>query len=403
MEFKNLKFEPEEGFLNSDFYEDAPAEPREILQRQHNQTRDYINGIVNVLNSQKEGESGSESIKSPAIGGVLGNNVYLQIKDIKRQLNDIALDKVPDGSVTEEKLADASVGFNKLKDGCIGNEKFAPDACAPYAQEVKNINGVDAEEYEPVSKSGTHDLLKCLVSETPVNNTKGKNYKDKRYIADDGYINCLDLKAGTYERVENISISSNMKFAILEDGSIVVAEYKSVGDLYLYALNTEYKELTLIKNINLSLWNPENYAITDMDFDGEYMYVGMYYHSGSSAECYLFKIKFDEIDSIDVITGKYIGSIEGYGNFFCAGKDVVWGNYIYRNGEKGEIINTTGMPLGYSDGYILMKDNPFILINAQTLMPVVASYNYIQDYYSFISGKHLYRKYQNYIFKTKIL
>ena len=43
MEFNEFKFDPEEGFLNSDYYEDTPAEPREILQRQHNQTKDFIN------------------------------------------------------------------------------------------------------------------------------------------------------------------------------------------------------------------------------------------------------------------------------------------------------------------------------------------------------------------------
>ena len=84
MEYKKFKFEPEEGFLDGSFYEDTPSNPREILQRQHNQTRDYINQMVETLNSKTEGASGSESIKSPDIEGVMGENVFEQLKDIKR-------------------------------------------------------------------------------------------------------------------------------------------------------------------------------------------------------------------------------------------------------------------------------------------------------------------------------
>ena len=113
MEYKKFKFEPEEGFLDSNFYEDTPSNAREILQRQHNQTRDFINGIVDRLNSENEGESGLESIKSPQIEGVYGNNGYEQIKDVKRQLNNVSLNEVPDGSINNMKLANASVTKDK--------------------------------------------------------------------------------------------------------------------------------------------------------------------------------------------------------------------------------------------------------------------------------------------------
>jgi len=89
MAYKKFKFDPEEGFSDSSFYEDTPENPREILQRQHNQTRDYINSVIDTLNSKNEGSSGSESIMSPEIEGVNGDNVFEQIRDIKRQINEV--------------------------------------------------------------------------------------------------------------------------------------------------------------------------------------------------------------------------------------------------------------------------------------------------------------------------
>ena len=93
MAYNNFSFDPEAGFADTSFYEDTPQNPREILQRQHNQTRDFINSLVNTLNSDVEGSSGSESIMSPEIEGVAGTNVFEQIKDIKRQILPMQLKK----------------------------------------------------------------------------------------------------------------------------------------------------------------------------------------------------------------------------------------------------------------------------------------------------------------------
>ena len=131
MAFDKFSFDPEGGFLDSGYYEDTPADSREILQRQHNQTRDYINSVVEKLNSKKEGASGSESIASPVIEGLAGDNVFSQIKDMKRQLVNATGGELADGSVDNKKLAEKSVTSGKIAEGNITTEHFSQDATVP--------------------------------------------------------------------------------------------------------------------------------------------------------------------------------------------------------------------------------------------------------------------------------
>ena len=48
MEFKKFNFDPPEGFRDSGYYEDTPVNAREVLQRQHDQVKDYINGMAEI-------------------------------------------------------------------------------------------------------------------------------------------------------------------------------------------------------------------------------------------------------------------------------------------------------------------------------------------------------------------
>ena len=150
------------GFEDSGFYEDSPSNSREILQRQHNQTRDYINSVVDRLNSKKEGESGSESIASPNIDGISGDNVFSQIKDIKRQLSDATAGTISDGSITSEKIASKAVDGSKISENAIESRHFRADATAPFAADANKLNGIDGKMFEPHLTTGNINVFKAL-------------------------------------------------------------------------------------------------------------------------------------------------------------------------------------------------------------------------------------------------
>lgn len=79
--------------------------------------KEYIN---DTLLSELEGVSGSEKLGAKAISGVAGANIYLQISDLKTQLDELTMGSIPDNSL--ETI--------KLKDGCITNAKLNSEVTA---------------------------------------------------------------------------------------------------------------------------------------------------------------------------------------------------------------------------------------------------------------------------------
>ena len=101
-----LKFDPETGLMDRGAYVTTPDSEdaaREQIQRQHNQTRDYING---VLLAELTAAGGAAEIGAqPLYEGDVPATVQEKLEALRAGLDEAVNAGVPDGSITTEKLS----------------------------------------------------------------------------------------------------------------------------------------------------------------------------------------------------------------------------------------------------------------------------------------------------------
>lgn len=413
MEYKKLKFSPEEGFLDSNFYEDTPKNSREILQRQHNQTRDFINSVVDRLNCGNEGESGLESIKSPKIEGVFGNNGYEQIKDVKRQLNNIALNEVPDGSITDLKLAGSSVTNDKIKDKEITSEKFSDDCVVPFSDETRHINGIKASDYAPVSVTGTFDTFKEYVAKTDIYNLYGKTHNNIRYILYNKYMYSLNLLTEEFKKISDIELDNSYRFFIGKDEKIYLAGYSLEsyigaagitmydGYISIYEYSLEYSELVLknkMKVAGTTLYS----QVLDAEYDGENIYIGLINSSSNSVWHSLYKIKFEEMETVSEVSEIYGFYAPRNDYLFLAGEDLVFNNKIFKNCNVEEVSELEYTVYGYDNGCLLVKGSNVFMVDKNTMEPKIIR-TVTMDGTGFMHNGNFYQIIVGFIVKLRLL
>lgn len=406
MAYNKLKFDPEEGFLDSSFYEDTPENPRAILQRQHNQTRDYINSIVDTLNSSNEGSSGSESIMSPFIEGVNGNNVFEQIKDIKRQINDTAEGNIPDSSVSEAKIQNEAITNSKIKDGEISTEKLRNDLTAPFANDVININGKKASSYLPIKETGFSGGLKELFLKEPIKDIYGKIFNNKRYLIKDNFMHTLNLTDGTLEKIADINLSEETRFAVPDENTIIyTSRYTEDRILYfsIYKYDKKYEDVIKLGDISTvnSFFNP--FVSYDIEADKDYLYIALRIQSQSLYYDYCYKIPFSEIN--ETITPEvYFSCSSKSGDIYVLllNNDLFFGRKILKNCSISDVIDI------YSDilscdtyGNILTANEYFPFCDFESGLPSYANMVPI-EINGFVHDNYLYALIEQYIFRTKL-
>lgn len=404
MEYKKFKFEPEEGFLDSNFYEDTPSNAREILQRQHNQTRDFINGIVDRLNSENEGESGLESIKSPQIEGVYGNNGYEQIKDVKRQLNNVSLNEVPDGSINNMKLANASVTKDKIKDKEITSEKFSDSCVIPFSNDTKHINGIKASDYAPIRQAGSFDTFKEYVAKTDIYSLSGKTHNNIRYILYNGYMYSLNLLTKEFKKISDIVIDNSYKFFIGKDEKIYLLGYSLesyIGYISIYEYSLEYSELLQKNKIKVTGTITFD-QVCDVEFDGENIYVGLIKLS-SPVWHSLYKIKYEEMETLNEVSEIYGFYASRNDYMFCAGKDLIFNNKIFKNGDVEEITEPEYTVYGCDGDNLLVKGSNVFMIDKNTMEPKIIRTDKTTDTSGFMHDGCFYQIIGGFIVKLRLL
>jgi len=412
MEYKKFKFEPEEGFLDSNFYEDTPSNAREILQRQHNQTRDFINGIVDRLNSENEGESGLESIKSPQIEGVYGNNGYEQIKDVKRQLNNVSLNEVPDGSINNMKLANASVTKDKIKDKEITSEKFSDSCVIPFSNDTKHINGIKASDYAPIRQAGSFDTFKEYVTKTDIYSLYGKTHNNIRYILYNKYMYSLNLLTKEFKKISDIVIDNSYKFFIGKDEKIYLAGYLSesyIGaagiTMYnryigIFEYSIEYSELVLKSKIKVAGTTVYD-QVCDVEFDGENIYVGLIKLSNPVWHS-LYKIKYEEMETLNEVSEIYAFYAPRNDYLFFSGDNLVFNNRIFKNCSTEEVEEIEYVVYGYDSDMLLVKGSNVFAIDKDTLEPEIIRTETTDDS-GFMNNGYYYKIISGLIVKSRLL
>lgn len=413
MEYKKLKFSPEEGFLDSSFYEDTPENSREILQRQHNQTRDFINGIVDRLNCENEGESGLESIKSPQIEGVYGNNGYEQIKDIKRQINDIVLNEVPDGSITNIKLANASVTKDKIKDKEITSEKFSDTCVVPFSNDTKNINGVNASDYAPISVTGSFDTFKECIAKTDIYSLFGKTHNNIRYILYNGYMYSLNLLTEEFKKISDIAVDSSYRFFIGKDEKIYLLGYSLEsyigaagitfydGYISIYEYSLEYSELvkkSKIKVTGTTLFD----HVCEVECDGENIYIGLISLSNPVWHS-LYKIKYEEMETLSEVSEIYAFYAPRNDCMFLAGEDLIFNNKIFKNCDVEESSELEYTVYACDQDNLLVKGSNVFMIDKNTMEPKIIRTDKTTDASGFMHDGYFYQIVGGYIVKLRLL
>ncbi len=409
MEFKKFDFSPKDGFLDSAYYEDTPGNPREILQRQHNQTRDFINSIVDTLNCKEAGESGLETIKAPEIEGVAGDNAHTQIKDIKRQLDNVALKEIPDGSVGENKLKNDSISKDKIKDEAVTTSKFSSDAIAPCAQEARSLNGVSADKYLPSDKSSVIGTYKECFSKVRSNFfSNGKNIGNKRYITVDNTIYSLNLLNGEETVEAEITDVSFADFFIDSDENIYILESKYQSGKYtlmVYQYSREYKICVLVKELSVNSIEDKDFQLYKVAFDGDYVYFIMALREVNWSEYYLYDFKLDELGNTDeVFSVAYERYNEKKGvtlktnNNITVFADTIIYNRDYQNGIK---IDFTVDEI--DSGNIYSENSNVMIRDGYDLSPKVIICNALKSMTGFLWHEYLYVYIEDYLVRTKIL
>jgi len=409
MAYKKFKFDPEEGFSDSSFYEDTPENPREILQRQHNQTRDYINSVIDTLNSKNEGSSGSESIMSPEIEGVNGDNVFEQIRDIKRQINDTAEAIIPDSSVTEEKLKDGAVTNSKIRDKEISTEKFKDDAKCPFAEETVNINGIKSSEYLPLRSIGFCGVLKELVCKEKLGSIYGKNYSSKRYIVKDSLIYSLDLISGEFEKFGDKILPNKYKLAVYDENTVYYSTYSKDDDDYIhinvFKYDKQYGDITEVADVKLFNVFFGSMNFYDIEVNETYFFIGAGKSLNGSYDNYYYKIPLEELSGSIKPQVYYSCSANLYAkDMFLFNGDLFLGNKIFKNTETEEILTVyDNIKSCDSYGNILTKSVTLPICDKETLLPKCADlYSLRDDIDGFVYENYLYALVEGYLFKTKI-
>lgn len=415
MEFNKFVFDPPGGFSDSSFYEDTPENAREILQRQHNQTRDYINGVIDALNSKKEGESGSEHIASPKIDGVEGEDVFSQIKSIKKQLLDASAGIINDGSVTSEKLSAGAVTGEKIAYGSVSDRHFSSDAECPFANEVKNINGVPASEYLPLRLTPDFGVFKERASDCKMKCQYGKNKGKYRYFTDsDGKIKKLSF--------EDFSVSEVVDFGKIS-GKTAVYDADENGDLYICHTTTDepgyigiafYKtengETYAVKRIRLAPESGGSYRLEDVLISEDDLYA-LYTVSMSYGYYMVYIYKFslsgleDLTESVFVFSDT-MNTRRINGRLFIADGNMYFHNYRIKDMSFSSFETFPWYFLGEESGQFLVYHDNYIMVD-ENMLPSMASvkFNIFDTDLSgaFIRDKYIYMNLSDYLFRSRIL
>ncbi|MBE7028842.1 MAG: hypothetical protein E7405_01180 [Ruminococcaceae bacterium] len=403
MEFKKFKFDPEGGFLDGDFYEDTPANAREILQRQHNQTKDFINSVIDTLNCNKEGESGGEFIKSPDIEGVKGDNLFTQIKDVKRQLNDIALNNVPDGSIDEYKLKNESVTRGKIKNGEITTEKFSPDSVAPLSSDTLNINNIPSSHYLPIEKMGDINTYKDYIGPYTLSTIWGKTKGNKHYVKSGKNLYEVNLENGETIKISEEEFNNYNTYYIDNDDNIVMVKLTVVsgeGTLEFFKYNREDNEFNFYNSITVFPKQGDNYLVYDANTDENDIYI--VFTNLSESTCYLYKINVSdkELESYEIL-----GSFSKKEDFkiLFTDEDIILGEKIIKNKDFNQMITLNYRVIGYDNGNLLIINSYVLVLSDKTYIPKVMTVAKNENFNFFLKDNFLYKRIGDHLVKTRLL
>ncbi len=409
MAFNKFSFQPEDGFLDSGYYEDSPVDSRQILQRQHNQTRDYINGVIDRLNNKKEGESGAESIASPHIDGVNGENIFSQVKDIKRQLSDATAGKLTDNSVSSDKLASGSVTKEKIAEGNVESKHFAADAIAPFSKETYNMNGYSADMFEPVFKNSPYGIFKERVTDSAVLNARGKIYKGYRYFLNNkGVLSKMSME--DYSVSEYLDLSAytknDMAYSFDENDDLyIVSKSSSAGGTHISIYKYENGDITYINMIKIS-GNTKYYnVLNDILCYGGNMYIGLY-QDGEYPACYLYKIPLKDLYTTSEVAAFYSGSCGSNirtCDIFVVNGDLYFYKWRLKNIDSNSGLVYSWVFKGYGEGKFLVEHENAILTD-ENILPVFVSSGDVSSVTknSFIYENYLYSVICGYLFRTRL-
>ncbi len=409
MAFNEFKFEPEEGFLDSSFYENSPSDSRAILQRQHNQTRDYINDVVDKIKSTREGESGSEHIGSPKIDGLDGENVFSQIKDMKRQLEYASAGNLSDSSIKEAMLSKACVTGEKIASEAIDTSHFKKDAVCPVSNDTKNINGMPSDLYQPIVKAGSWGNFKERVSDNKIASIHGKNRNGIRYFyGDNGKILKLDISNGEItEYLDFSSYSTDFKFTFDNNG-IPYLGYLSKADSILYINLYKYEEEFVFLN-KIQLGHYSNWAtyFNDIEIYNDLLYIA-YSESGNYSSVYLYRVALEQITELSSLTpfiSKRTDTAESRKRIIFVNGDLCFSYFRLKNCSEKDVIEYPWTIIEYEDGKMLVKHDYYILIDENFLPCQTANYVMVNNDFiakAFIYDRHFYMITGEYLFRSRI-
>ncbi|WP_243299142.1 hypothetical protein [Bacillus litorisediminis] len=96
----------------------SAAEVKAQFDAAPDEVRQYLNQLIDALQSTKDGDSGADNIKATAITGLTGGTVQTLLENLKAlddsnkeyllsQIQGVTLGQIPDGTITDAKLSDA--------------------------------------------------------------------------------------------------------------------------------------------------------------------------------------------------------------------------------------------------------------------------------------------------------
>lgn len=97
------------------------------LKAKFDQAASAVAAYVCDLIDELQSENAAGEIGFRATAGVNEDTVQKAIENVQRQLQDVALESVPDGSINANKLADSAVTGPKIAGGSVTREKFDSD------------------------------------------------------------------------------------------------------------------------------------------------------------------------------------------------------------------------------------------------------------------------------------
>ncbi len=136
-----IQFDPVDGLKNKNVY---PAQPvsedaaRAQLQDLHDQTKDYLDDVVDILNSTTDGTSGADNVACPTLIGGGGLTVKTNLEKVVNEIqniqvgqigeNAIATSNIQNDAVTLSKIANDSISTLKIQDDAITSDKITDNA-----------------------------------------------------------------------------------------------------------------------------------------------------------------------------------------------------------------------------------------------------------------------------------